>query len=352
MSELQLGLVGIGAAVVVGVFLYNKWQELRYRREAEGSFRSRHEDVLMRAESGAEDRSAAARSDRVEPVLEPSVPGPRGKANPGPGLSESVDCLVEIESAEEVAGEAVIEAAARVFAGRSERVRWEGFDEASSSWTALDADRSYSVLRAGLQLVDRRGVADAEELTEFGAGVEEVAAALAASSAAPDTVHALAKAADLDRFCSDVDIRIAVHVLRGDSPVSGAALLALADASGFVLDDGDGLFHNRDAAGRTLCTLADYEGVPFNSRNVERIVTQGVTLELDVPRSQPGAFGRFRDVAEHVARALGGPIVDDNRRPLGSEEFGAIEAQIESVYRSMQARGIGPGSTLALRLFS
>ena len=35
MSELQLGLLGIGILVVVGVLAYNKLQERRLRREAE-----------------------------------------------------------------------------------------------------------------------------------------------------------------------------------------------------------------------------------------------------------------------------------------------------------------------------
>lgn len=346
MSELQLGLVGIGAAVVVGVFIYNKWQERRYRRDAEGSFKSRHEDVLMRTES------RAAPSDRVEPVLDSPERGSHGETTFGPGLSDTLDFLVEIESAEGIPGEAAIEAATPVPPGRSEPVRWEGFDEASSSWSPVRPGQRYSILRAGLQLVDRRGAASAEDLAEFAAKVQDVAAALGALSEPPDTVHALAKAADLDQFCSEVDIRIAVHVLCGDSRVSGSALLALAEAAGFVLDDEDGLFHRRDAAGRSLCTLANYEAVPFRSDNLEEIVTHGVTLELDVPRSQPGAFDVFRDLAQHVARALGGRIVDDNLRPLGAEEFGAIEAQIRSVFRSMEARGIRPGGPLALRLFS
>jgi hypothetical protein len=351
MSELQLGLVGIGAAVVVGVFLYNKWQELRYRREAEGSFKSRHEDVLMQAERGTETRSVAGRSERVEPVLESSASGSYETEISAPGLSEALDFLAEVESAEEIAGEAVIEAVARVFAGRSDRVRWEGFDDAGSSWAALDADASYSILRAGLQLVDRRGAANAEELAEFGTMVEDVAVALGALAAVPDTVHALARAADLDRFCSDVDIRIAVHILTEGSLVSGAKLFAVAEAAGFVLDD-DGLFRRHDAEGRTECTMGTYEGAPFDNGNVEGIVTRGVTLELDVPRSLPGAFDVFRDVAEHIAGALSGLIVDDNLRSLGAEEFSAIEAQIESVFRSMEARGIKVGGPLALRLFS
>jgi len=53
MSELQVGLLSVGAVVVAAVFLYNKWQERRYGRQAEVGFASRHEDVLMRSGGGA-----------------------------------------------------------------------------------------------------------------------------------------------------------------------------------------------------------------------------------------------------------------------------------------------------------
>ncbi len=53
MSELQVGLLVVGAAVVAAVFLYNIWQERRYRREAEAGFAAQREDVLMRSGGGA-----------------------------------------------------------------------------------------------------------------------------------------------------------------------------------------------------------------------------------------------------------------------------------------------------------
>ena len=31
MTELQMGLIGLGCAAVVGVVAYNKWQEYRHR---------------------------------------------------------------------------------------------------------------------------------------------------------------------------------------------------------------------------------------------------------------------------------------------------------------------------------
>ena len=114
MSELQLGLAAIGAAVVVGVFFYNKWKELQYRREAQGNFGSRHEDVLMRGGSRAGSAAAhAARSDRVEPVLETAG---LGRGSPAE-LSETLDFIVQIEAVEEIPGEAVLGAAAAMRVG-------------------------------------------------------------------------------------------------------------------------------------------------------------------------------------------------------------------------------------------
>ena len=37
MNDLQLGLIGLGAAAVVGVVGYNKWQEMRQRKLAEAA---------------------------------------------------------------------------------------------------------------------------------------------------------------------------------------------------------------------------------------------------------------------------------------------------------------------------
>lgn len=47
MSELQLGLIGLGGAAIVGVVAYNKWQECRHRKRAEKLLQERHTDVLL-----------------------------------------------------------------------------------------------------------------------------------------------------------------------------------------------------------------------------------------------------------------------------------------------------------------
>src|SRR5258707_15612437 len=47
MSELQIGLLAIGALVVAAVLIYNRIQEGRAKRDAESRFRSGHDDVLL-----------------------------------------------------------------------------------------------------------------------------------------------------------------------------------------------------------------------------------------------------------------------------------------------------------------
>lgn len=54
MSELQLGLIGLGTIAVIGVFAYNKWQEHRHRKLAERVLQRGHADVLLNGQRDAE----------------------------------------------------------------------------------------------------------------------------------------------------------------------------------------------------------------------------------------------------------------------------------------------------------
>jgi FtsZ-interacting cell division protein ZipA len=79
-----------------------------------------------------------------------------------------------------------------------------------------------------------------------------------------------------------------------------------------------------------------------------------VTALFDVPRvnASPAAFRRFIDFAHQLEQALGGVLVDDNRKPIGQAALEAIGQQLEGIHQTMAARGIPAGGPLALRLFS
>jgi len=346
MSDLQLALLAAGVAVVGAVLLYNKLQELQYRRRAEASFRAEREDVLLRGAPAAPDPVV----ERIEPVIETAPP--RAPAAQ-PGLSEALDYIVSVEAAEGLAGDAVLAAVDGVRHRCSKTVAWEGFHEDDARWHALRADHGYTTMRAGLQLVDRRGAASAEELETFAAGVRDAAAGLGARAEVPDARPALARAAELDRFCGDVDICIALNILSAAGAFPGAKIRSLAEAAGLALEP-DGAFRRRDGSGRVLYELANFEPVAFEAEALKALTTRGLTLKLDVPRAPGGerTFVQFSEFAQQLARSLGASIVDDNRKPLGAVAFDAIRVQLRGVYKSMESRGIEAGGALALRLFS
>jgi len=203
-----------------------------------------------------------------------------------------------------------------------------------------------------MQIVDRRGATDAEELAAFGAAIEHAATSIGALAPVPDSGPAIAKAKELDRFCGEVDFRVAVHIVSNAGPFSGTRLEALAKAAGFELDRADGRFRRRDKYGRIMCALLNFDPTPFSVDRMKSLSMRGVTLELDVPRTPRGAFEQFRDTARALAERLNARIVDDNRQPLGPAAFDAIGARVQAVHRSMEARGIDPGGALALLLFS
>jgi hypothetical protein len=350
MSELQLGLLAIGAGVIASVFLYNKWQEREYRRRSDAGLPRTREDVLLGAQD-VPDWHPAATPGRVEPVLGSIEVGTADRVGAdalGVVLSEQVDFVVPIETAEEISGGALLQAAAEFQQG-SRFANWEGFDEGSQSWESLRADQKYSAMRAGLQLSDRRGAATAEEIAKFGAAVEKAAAAVGALATPPEAGAAAARAAELDRFCSDVDIRVAVHVVT-DEALLPDRFREFAHAAGFEFDSEGGSLRRR-GTGRILCTLANMKTSPRGTHG-SSAPERGLTLEFDVPRSARGDFDQFRHLVERLARQMGGQIVDDNGQALGPAAFDAIRDQVNNLQESMEARGIDPAGALALRLFS
>jgi len=362
MNDLQLGLLAIGAVVVVGVLAYNKWQEMRFRHETDGHLKSGHEDVLM---GGHQDPSgAAAAPQRAQTASdaerqEPTFSAPDAAAAPvtavsaPPRLSEAMDHIVTVEAAEEIDGRDMLDASAVALAGFSKTVRFEGYAADAARWEPLRAEGRYALMRAGLQLVDRRGRVSGEDLTLFGAAVKQAAAGAGALASVPDGDEATARAKELDDFCGNVDILIAVHVVASAAPFAGTKVRALAEAGGLVMED-DGRFRRRDEEGRILYELSSLDATPFGPDTMRIASVPGLTLELDVPRTPEPvrAFVQFGELARRLAQYLEGSIVDEKRAPISPAAFEQILAQIRTVERAMTERSVPPGSPEALRLFS
>ncbi len=346
MSDLQLGLLVIGAIVVVGVFAYNRRQERAAHRAAEASFRSAHADVLLEPQSV-----------RIEPVLAEPHRGAARAAAPSPAAlpDPRIDYVVELSFSAPVAASRLIElwkahehryAARAILACSGDGMAWSRFARGESS--------AVQAFRAGLQLVTRDGTVSEAELIEFRAAVETLAAATGAAVSAPEIKPSVEAARELDRFCGDSDIQVVFHVTApADGSLAGSKIRAVAEASGLVLDD-DGRFALRSDAGQIVFALCARDGTRFETATMKDAALPGVSLSLDVPRVPDlrRSFHSMAGFARQLAAVLGGSLVDDNGNSLDDRAVAAISAQLDAVRGAFDAKGIATGSAEALRLFS
>lgn len=377
MSELQLGLLIIGALVVIAVVAYNKWQENRLRRRTESAFATVHEDVLLGGAKTASyevDEGTAAPTPyeappeqfeeaRVEHVLgdvdssiEPAASEPAvADALPFAVLNEALDCIATLECPVAVGGDRIAARAQPLFDDEvARRVYWAGFDEDGGTWGAVLPDRAYTRVRLGFQLATQAGAVSQYQLESFASSSVELALALSADVNVVDTEAAMQQAARLDQFCADFDVQVGLSVITGEThTIPGTKIRGVAESAGFILGK-DGRYHRYDEDGLELYMLSNMEPMPFHIETIRTLTTRGVTLLLNVPRA-PGASVTFRSYikfARQLAEALDGTLVDDNRQPIGERAIEQVGAQLSSIYDAMSAGGIPAGSAAARRLFA
>jgi FtsZ-interacting cell division protein ZipA len=348
MSELQISLLGIGAVVIAGVYLFNFWQEREFRHKAERVFAREHDDVLLRRATEIE--------DRVEPQMQRTTAQPTTRErNSQHAIDPIMDYVVEVslvtpsdgaEPHEEVLALATELHKPVLVAGRSADDGWRD--------AGINCGIEFSRLRFALQMVNRAGCIDQGKLSAFRDMVLKWAARAGGEAAYSDIVDAHKMATELDRFCAEVDIAIGVNVVSmNGKPFHGAEIRRVAEAAGLRLE-ADGVFYYRGDHFSTLFTIDNHEPMPFVPEQINTLQTSGVTLLLDVPRVSGGGqvFDLMLETARNFASALGGVVVDDKRIPLSDAAIEKIRAELNVILDKMNSAQIAAGGTRALRLFS
>src|SRR5574343_181667 len=416
MTELQLGLIGLGATAVVGVFGYNKWQEFRQRKLAQALLKPHHEDVLLgdgparapqapdtaeRSEPEIRVEASPAAEGRIEPVFvdphptipvedmlpadadiddiaEPPAPEPLAAEPapvelPAPSAAASIDeeapagevpselldprleLIVAMELVEPVSALQILHSQRSVLVRINKPVHWVGYNERTREWQRLrhDSDIEVRRLRVGLQLVNRLGPVSEGDLSIFTGAMQALADELMAVADMPPS-RVLDQAAEIDRFCAAVDLEIGLNLVSRAGAFSGTKIRALAEAAGMVLGV-DGLFTRYDDNGRAQFSLQNYESTPFSADALRTLTTHGLTFLLDVPRVDHGerVFMQMSEIAKRFAETLQGALVDDNRQPLSESQLDHIRCEfIGKPQATMAGFGLAAGSPQALRLFS
>lgn len=411
LTDLQLGLIAIGALVIVGVILYNQWQAHKARKPralqpgdilstegdhvpddsdvfpsvsrppvppASSSHRQTAEDAADRARrepsfsvsTGLGETETDANGMPVPDAADTDVEGaehgaaslrdttPWSESNPKPGVIDPlIDCIVPVRLEHEVSGDRVLPMLNRLRRVGTKQVHVEGLRSDAPAWELVRGGHRYRELQVAIQLANRTGPLNALEFSEFISAVQAFCEQLDASADLPEMAEAVANARELDAFSAACDIQLGVNVLSDGAPWSAAYVQNIATQDGLVLSrDGTRFtrFHPApDGVQRALLTL-HFGDTNFLRDDLTTKAGHQVTLLLDVPTSDAELkpFKLICEYAYSLSQRMGARVVDDNLQPLTETSFIAIQKRLDSLYEALDNRGIPAGSGTAVRLFS
>jgi len=389
MTDLQMSMIAAGGVFVVGVVVYNKWQEHRARKSVERAFASEHDDVLMRSGESAVDRqepqldlgaetplspldvepglardafapvdapdaspaaAGAPRAPTTVAALTPSVTLPGAKPDTPPSeLAESlvdplIDCIIPLNVEGAVRGDKLLPALSKLRRVGNKPIHYIGF-AVSGDWEPIVHGGVYTKLQAGVQLATRTTALNEIEYSELVTRLHAVADEIGAVPEVPDMIEVMSEARTLHRFVAGHDAQLGVNLAANGAAWAITTLIGALENQGFDVRP-DGRFSMPDGEGGVLFTLST--NVTLGADTTSRL-----TLLLDVPCVAPSrdGFGAMVKCAKELTARLDATIVDDFEQPLADPALEEIKGQVNEFYQEMDASDIPAGSTRALRLF-
>jgi hypothetical protein len=353
MNDLHLALLVMAAVLLVGLYLYGKWQERKALKKLDDSMHTGVADALLVRVDAEPPRHAPT---RIEPRLEVagtaaaalvvSEPTPSSEvaSTPVDGWVEDplLDFVLELRCSHAFDGVAALEARAQL-----ERLElplpthlavWE---PRAQQWTAPDRFGFYSEMLIAVQMATRRQLLGEIEASRFVACVQQIAVSIDADFDAPDVAKLVAQAAELDRLCAQFDVQITLTLESLGGAWSHEVLAEELQQAGFEQVE-------------PICwQRPGDDGQPLLTVTATSLLADRLAIALDVPLVAPDQvpLAVLFTTAHHLAPRLNARIVDDNARPVEAAAQATIESELEKLYSEMRAAGLEPGGVRARRLY-
>lgn len=386
MSQLQLALIAVAALVLVALFVAEKWQQRARMRRIQAQTQLSDTDAHVRIEPTLNEQSVAesfqgamgALENPVESVAatsqEVSLEPPHDALTPqdqsdldrdrdsfedqtanlaplAPGWVEDpyLDCALEIRCARATDGIRLIDAAAQLSAASwSVPVHFVVWDINTRQWVLPDRFGYYSDALAAIQLANRHGRVDANELRRFVTTLVGIADSLNADFDRPDIEAMAAQAQKVDELCARFDMRLGLTVLSNTGNWASLQIRQVAQNAGFVVQSPNlWAWQGVDSSGQPQ--IVNGYSLRFDSQQPDRL-----RLEFDVAAiaNTIEIFRNLVDTTRLMAKRLDARVVDDNGNPIEERAFQAIEAQLVKVVDDMRQAGLEPGGSRAQRLYA
>ncbi|MER1939439.1 MULTISPECIES: cell division protein ZipA C-terminal FtsZ-binding domain-containing protein [unclassified Castellaniella] len=332
MSDLQVLLISIGAALIVIVLLYNGWQEWRARRSMRATVPETDHDILLQDAPS-----------RREPGLFDAEPA-SAAADDLSDIDATCEAVIDIAFAHPVAGDSLTQVAPSITRAGKKPVRVFAQREGGGHRMVIHPDESYVALQLAVVVANRSGPLTAIEWSNLWTLAQNVAERFDGQIEAPEQEAVLRQAVDLDARCAPMDAQVGL-ILQLSAPQSPQAVADAAAEAGFVPSRGLWAWMAENGLPRFVLQIEQ----PASDAGIHRI-----DLVLDVPNSIPDdqAFSRMVAVGRDLAQRLDAHVLDDQGRTFQDASAPPIDQQISSLYDQLDQAGFLAGTERTARVFS
>ncbi|ASY30212.1 cell division protein ZipA C-terminal FtsZ-binding domain-containing protein [Taylorella equigenitalis] len=348
MSNMQIGILLLGAFAVLIVLVYNWWQEKKIEKRITEQFPNTSQDPLLGSDPNLGIHNTINPRSAEPSIIVSSISSSRQEHD-----DESIDHISEavfdINFPNAISGSKLLNHIRDMKLVFSKPIRFFAQTHDNYHRSSIKSDESYSSLQLAVVLANRSGPLTSEEWDAAYSYADNVANAFDGSVEYKPKEQILKLAQDFDVICMELDARVGVKlILNGSQPVK--AVIEIAERLGYrefglghvMLDDNHNvLFH--------LMLQGEY------SAQVRSAGIEYVELIIDVPNSKPidNPFSNLCDHAFKLAQALDARVVDDNDKPLTPNDpvIPQIDAQLLQVYQELAQNGFPAGSERARRVY-
>jgi len=331
MSDLQILLISIGAALIVVVLLYNGWQEWRARRSMRTTLPESGQDALLQDMPPSRREPGLWETERPAPI------------DDAPEIDPACEAVIDIALAHPVPGDDLAQAVQSISRVGKKPVRVFAEREGGGHRTRLRAEENYVALQLAVVMANRAGPLTAIEWSNLWTLAQNLAERFDGQIEAPEQEVVLRQAAELDARCAAMDAQVGL-ILQLSSPRPAAAIAEAAAEAGFVQSRGQWAWMAENGLPRFVLQIDRQSGDPAHRAD----------LILDVPNSIPDdqAFSRMVAVGRDLAQRLDAHVLDDQGRTFQDASAPSIDQQISALYDQLDQAGFLAGTDRTARVFS
>lgn len=341
MSDLQIGLVTLGAVLILLVVVFNWWQDRRVRRKMQDKFPEAPADPLM-AQLDAERREPTVR------IAETLAEKKTEAAVAAEEIDPSSEAVIDVQFPQPVEGEQLIELLRAYLRVETKPVRLFASTINGEHHAYPNAGDSYVSMQLAVILANRQGPLTEIEWSRLWMAAQNLAQQLDGSVDGPDQAEVMERAQQLDQLCANLDAQVGIS-LQLREPIATNTVRQVVVSAGFM------------EYGKQLAWLAS-SGLPrftllFNGKpalNLQSANVDRLDLLLDLPNSPKDeqAFSRMASVGRDLALRLDADLIDDQGQALTDHYDQDIDQQLYQLYEQLEQAGFKAGETRTQRVFA